>query len=496
MEWYGAYRLAHSVTTTPWPRRRRYGNQRRDKKHAVEILSGNEAIARGAWEAGVKLAAAYPGTPSTEILEELAEYKDVYSEWSPNEKVAMEVGIGASMAGGRALVCMKHVGLNVAADPFFSASYIGVEAGLVVVSADDPGMHSSQDEQDNRNYAKFARVPLLEPSDSGEAKDFMVAAFELSERFDTPVLFRTTTRTSHSKSLVTFGERDRDRAGRQAQPQLQQVRHDARQRHRPARHRRAAGLRPGRVRRGLPVQPHRDGRSHDRASSPPASAYGYTREALPGRQLPEAGHDLSAAQEDDRRVPLQGGQALRRRGARSLPRGSHPADGHQDRRRQGAEHACWARSAPDRWPNRWPRPASPESTPTCWWTCAPRAEGLPSRPPTLCPGCSHRGVFTVLKKLRVFVSGDIGCYTLGALEPFNSVHASTCMGASISMAHGMAKVQEPAAPAAGAVPTTATRWSPSSATPPSTTRASPPSWTWSTTTATRSPSSSTTAPRP
>ncbi len=174
---------------------------------AVEIISGNEAIARGAWEAGVRLAAAYPGTPSTEILEALVDYDDVYCEWSPNEKVAMEVGIGASMAGGRALVCMKHVGLNVAADPFFSSSYVGLEAGIVVVSADDPGMHSSQDEQDNRNYAKFARVPLLEPSDSGEAKDFVIAAYELSERFDTPVLFRTTTRTSHSKSLVTMGER-------------------------------------------------------------------------------------------------------------------------------------------------------------------------------------------------------------------------------------------------------------------------------------------------
>ncbi len=174
---------------------------------AVEILSGNEAIARGAWEAGVKLAAAYPGTPSTEILEALADYDDVYCEWSPNEKVAMEVGIGASMAGGRALVCMKHVGLNVAADPFFSSSYVGSEAGIVVVSADDPGMHSSQDEQDNRNYAKFARVPLLEPSDSAEAREFTIAAYELSERFDTPVLLRTTTRTSHSKSIVPMGER-------------------------------------------------------------------------------------------------------------------------------------------------------------------------------------------------------------------------------------------------------------------------------------------------
>ncbi len=169
---------------------------------AVEILSGNEAIARGAWEAGVKLAAAYPGTPSTEILEALADYDDVYCEWSPNEKVAMEVGIGASMAGGRALVCMKHVGLNVAADPFFSSSYVGSEAGIVVVSADDPGMHSSQDEQDNRNYAKFARVPLLEPSASAETREFTIAAYELSERVETPVLRRTTTCTYPWKIIV------------------------------------------------------------------------------------------------------------------------------------------------------------------------------------------------------------------------------------------------------------------------------------------------------
>jgi indolepyruvate ferredoxin oxidoreductase, alpha subunit len=168
---------------------------------SIEILSGNEAIARGAWEAGVELAAAYPGTPSTEILEALAKYDDVFCEWSPNEKVAMEVGLGASIAGARALVYMKVVGLNVAADPFFSAGYTGVEGGLVVVSADDPGMHSSQDEQDNRQYAPFARVPLIEPADSAEGKDFLVAAFDLSERFDSPVLFRTTTRTSHSKSL-------------------------------------------------------------------------------------------------------------------------------------------------------------------------------------------------------------------------------------------------------------------------------------------------------
>jgi indolepyruvate ferredoxin oxidoreductase alpha subunit len=172
-----------------------------------ELLSGNEAVARGAYEAGVKLAASYPGTPSTEILETLAtRYRSVYSQWSPNEKVAYEVGIGASLGGARALVTMKHVGLNVAADPFMTQAYTGVNGGFVVVSADDPEMHSSQNEQDNRYYARFAQVPMLEPSDSQESKDMLIAAYEISETFDTPVMLRMTTRISHSKGIVELAE--------------------------------------------------------------------------------------------------------------------------------------------------------------------------------------------------------------------------------------------------------------------------------------------------
>src|SRR5512135_3802433 len=171
------------------------------------MLSGDEAVARGAWEAGVAVASAYPGTPSTEILENLARFPGVYAEWAPNEKVAVDVAIGAAYAGRRALAAMKHVGLNVAADSFMYASMTGMEAGLVVVSADDPAMHSSQNEQDNRAFAKLARIPCLEPSDSQEAKDLTIAAFELSERFDTPVLLRLTTRVCHSTSAVELGER-------------------------------------------------------------------------------------------------------------------------------------------------------------------------------------------------------------------------------------------------------------------------------------------------
>jgi indolepyruvate ferredoxin oxidoreductase, alpha subunit len=172
-----------------------------------KILSGNEAIARGAFEAGVKVAAAYPGTPSTEILETIArEYKDIYAEWSPNEKVALEVASGASLAGARAMASMKHVGVNVAADPFMTLSYVGVNGGLVVVTCDDPELYSSQNEQDNRHYARFAKVPMFEPSDSQEAKDFMKLAFEISEKFDTPVMVRSVTRISHAKGIVELEE--------------------------------------------------------------------------------------------------------------------------------------------------------------------------------------------------------------------------------------------------------------------------------------------------
>jgi indolepyruvate ferredoxin oxidoreductase alpha subunit len=422
-----------------------------ETERAVEIISGNEAIARGAWEAGVRLASAYPGTPSTEILEVLAGYKEIYSEWSPNEKVAMEVAIGASMGGARALVCMKHVGLNVAADPFFSASYIGVEGGLVVISADDPGMHSSQDEQDNRNFAKFARVPLIEPSDSGEAKDYMVMAFDVSERFDTPVLFRTTTRTSHSKSLVSFGERTETEVPAKLNRNWSKY-----------------VMMPGNAIARHIIVEQRVKDLEEYAEDCPfnriemgdtkigiicsGSAYGYTREALPNASYLKLGltyplpkrmiakfrsmvdkmyivEELDPFIEEAIKllgIKIDGGKELG-----SLLGEISPKSVAQSLANAGV----------------------PGVNPELLVETRPTAEGLPNRPPTLCPGCSHRGVFTVLKKLRVFVSGDIGCYTLGALEPFSSVHASTCMGASISMAHGMSKVQAPAAaPVAGARP--------------------------------------------
>ncbi len=407
----------------------------------AEILSGNEAIARGAWEAGVRLAAAYPGTPSTEILEELAKFEDVYCEWSPNEKVAMEVGIGASMAGARALVCMKHVGLNVAADPFFSASYVGVEGGLVVVSADDPGMHSSQDEQDNRNFAKFTRTPLLEPSDSGEAREFLIAAFELSERFDAPVLFRTTTRTSHSKSIVTLGERVA------TEPIVKLNRNYHKYTMMPAN---AIARHPLTEQRVRDLAEYAETCPFNRVEMgdprvgiiTSGTAYGYSREAFPEASYLKLGltyplpakliasfrakveklyvvEELDPFLEENIRlmgIEIDGGKEL---------------------------NTLLGEIGPGMIARNLAAAGAPGVNEDLLADLRPGVEGLPARPPTFCPGCSHRGIFVVLKKLRVFVSGDIGCYTMGALEPFNSVHCSTCMGASISMAHGMSKVLEP-----------------------------------------------------
>lgn len=405
-----------------------------------EILSGNEAIARGAWEAGVRLAAAYPGTPSTEILENIATYPDVYSEWAPNEKVALEVGLGAAVAGARALVAMKHVGVNVAADPLFTASYTGVKGGLVLVTADDPAMHSSQNEQDNRRYAAFAKVPLLEPADSQEAKDFLLAAFDISEAYDTPVLLRTTTRISHSKSQVELGTRpeltplttlEKDPPKYTMLPGYAKLKHPK------------VEARLQALREYAETTPLNRIESGDPRVGIVASgvAYQYAREAFPDASFLKLGitypvprrlieefrsrverlyvvEELDPFLEEQIRlmgVHIDGGKNLL------------PLCGELD---PGSVAAALAAEG------------APGARPELLAPPRPAEEGLPARPPTLCPGCSHRGIFTVLKKLRVFVSGDIGCYTLGALPPLGAMHACVCMGASIGMAHGIAKVME------------------------------------------------------
>ena len=400
------------------------------------ILSGNEAIARGAWEAGVRVAAAYPGTPSTEILEELSLAPGVYCEWSTNEKVALDVAAGAAMAGRRALAAMKHVGLNVAADSFFYTSYTGAEAGLVVVSADDPAMHSSQNEQDNRRFAVFARVPCLDPADSQECKDFAIAAFDISERFDTPVLLRTTTRINHSSTPVELGERaeappPRSKFPRETAKYVMVPAH-ARARH-PVIEERLARLAEFAEETPLNRIEWRD-RSLGIITAGVASQY--AREVFPNASLLKLGmvHPLPAAlirtfaAGVERLVVVEELDPVIEEGVRLLGiacegKSIFPLIGELD---PSVVRAAGARAGLpiDHAPVAVPQVAKPP---------------LPPRPPVLCPGCSHRGVFQLLAKKKVAVSGDIGCYTLAFLPPLSALHFCGCMGASIGVAHGAAQ---------------------------------------------------------
>ncbi|MGI5914924.1 MAG: indolepyruvate ferredoxin oxidoreductase subunit alpha [Anaerolineae bacterium] len=402
------------------------------------LMSGNEAIARGAWEAGVRVAAGYPGTPSTEILETLAPMPGVYAEWSPNEKVATDVAVGAAYAGVRSMAVMKHVGLNVAADSLFYASMTGLEAGMVLVVADDPGMHSSQGEQDSRRYAKFARVPCLEPSDSQEAKDMVAAALALSEEYDTPVLLRVSTRISHAHSIVELGpERDsslcNDGHGYRIDiPKYVMVPAHARQRHSvvEARMRRiAAGAESlpwNRVEMGdtrLGIITH-------------SVAYQYAREVFPEASFLRLGmtyplsRDLLAdfARRVDRLIVVEEldpviEEELAVLGIRAEGKSIFPLEGElsPETVRECAIDAGLL-----------PESARPERV-------SLTLPDLPSRPPVLCPGCPHRGIYTVANRLKLVVNGDIGCYTLGFLPPLSAVHSTGCMGASIGVAHGVTR---------------------------------------------------------
>jgi len=402
-----------------------------------EFLSGNEAVARGAYEAGVRVAAAYPGTPSTEILENLARYDKVYSEWSPNEKVALDVAIGAAYAGSRAMAVMKHVGLNVAADAFFYASMTGLEAGLLVVSADDPDMHSSQNEQDNRHYAKFARVPCLEPSDSQEAKDLVGVALDMSERFDGPVMLRLTTRISHSDTLVELGDRVAEEPVEPPEYRIDRTKYV---------------MVPGNARRRHPViekrvellQAFAETFPYNRVEMGEPSlgiitngvAYQYAKEVFPDASFLKLGmtyplpeqmiRDFAARV--DRLIVVEEldpfiEEAIRLMGIAVEGKSIFPICGELDPTvvRQSAIHAGLL-----------PASAAVEIR-------QPDTKGLPMRPPILCPGCPHRGLFLMTNKLKVVVSGDIGCYTLGFLPPLSALHTCGCMGASIGQAHGVSK---------------------------------------------------------
>lgn len=392
-------------------------------------LSGNEAIALGAWEAGVRVASGYPGTPSTEIMEHLSGYDGVYTEWAPNEKVALEVAIGASFAGGRALATMKHVGVNVAADPLFTAAYTGGRGGLVILTADDPDMHSSQNEQDNRNYALAAKLPMLEPSDPAESRDFIVRAFELSEQLDTPVLLRITTRIAHVKGVVA-GPGERWEAP--FEPDIEK-------------HPEKFVMLPAMARRRRLFVEERMTQCRELAESDPENriedgdrrrgfitsgvSYLYVKEAFPEAAVLKLGmcwplpeqmirkfaasvETLYVVEELDPFLETQ----IKAMGLACHGKDLIPAIGELNT-------AIVRRSIdPERDTAELFEPVA-----------------LPPRPPNMCPGCPHRGIFFNLSRLKIFVSGDIGCYTLGFLPPLNALDATVCMGASIPMAHGMVK---------------------------------------------------------
>lgn len=402
----------------------------------IKMLSGDEAVARGAWEAGVAVASAYPGTPSTEILEDLVHYPNVYSEWAPNEKVAVDVAIGAAYAGRRALAAMKHVGLNVAADSFMYASMTGMEAGLVIVSADDPAMHSSQNEQDNRTFAKFARIPCLEPSDSQEAKDMTIAAFGLSEHFDTPVLLRLTTRICHSTSAVELGERIDGAAAPKTFPRnpakYVMVPGNAVKRH-PIIEQRIRDV--AKFAEGFPFNRIEPG-EHTLGIITAGVAYQYAKEVFPGasilrlgmtwplpeqmiRQFAASVERLIVIEELDPFIE----EAVRLMGIPVEGKSIFPLVGELDPRKV-RESAIQAGLLPES--AHIPLPEV-------------EVGQLPARPPVLCPGCPHRGVFYMLNKLKVPVNGDIGCYTLGLIPPLSAIHTCGCMGAGIGVAHGAVK---------------------------------------------------------
>ena len=398
-----------------------------------KLLSGNEAVARGVFEAGVKLAAAYPGTPSTEILETIADqFPSIYAEWSPNEKVAFEVGIGSSLGGARTLVTMKHVGLNVAADPLMTFSYTGVGGGFVVVSADDPEMHSSQNEQDNRFFAKFAQIPFLEPSDSQEAKDFVLKGLELSEQFDTPVMLRLTTRISHSKGIVEEADpvTPPEVGFKRDMSKYVMIPGNARKRHVVVRER----LEKMREFSETTELNRVEENGSEIGIITGGIAYQYAKDNLPeadylkiGFGFPLPIEKIRKFVDDHKKVIVV--EELEPYYEEIINAAGIKVDGKKYFSHVGElspyKVALGLKKAG----------LLDEVTGT-----EIDAEELFPRPPVLCPGCPHRGAFMALKKTGVAVTGDIGCYTLGVVPPLGYLDSCICMGASIGNAIGMEKV--------------------------------------------------------
>ena len=407
---------------------REQGTERKGR-FMKKLLIGNAAIARGAFEAGVTVAAAYPGTPSTEIVSSFAGYDQVYAEWAPNEKVALEVGAGASIAGARTLVAMKHVGVNVAADPLYSFSYTGVNGGLVLISADDPGMHSSQNEQDNRGHARFAKLPVLEPSDSQEALDFTRLAYDLSEQFDRPVMLRITTRLAHSQGLVELGEPQ--------EPVIKEYKKNA------AKYVMLPAF--GRLRhvevekQMLAFQEYAETSPLNRIEYRDRSlgiitsgvVYQYVREVLPEASVLKLGITnplppkliKEFADQVDRLVIVEELEPVFEEQIRSFGIAV-----------EGKElFSLVGEYSPEYLEEKLAGPTAPVG-----YGLNPE---VPPRPPLLCAGCPHRGVFHTLRRMRLVVAGDIGCYTLGALAPAEGMDTCICMGASIGTALGMEKAR-------------------------------------------------------
>ena len=394
-----------------------------------KLLLGNEAVAQGLYEAGCRLVSSYPGTPSTEITENAVKHDEIWCEWAPNEKVALETSIGASIAGGRAFSAQKHVGLNVAADPMFTASYTGVNGGLVIGVADDPGMFSSQNEQDSRHYAKAAKLLMLEPSDSTECRDFTKLAFELSEKFDTPVLLRLTTRIAHSSSIVELGERE-DVPVKEYKKDFQKY----------------AMLPACAIKRHVVVEDRQKAEAEWANTAPVNTVeyndtkigvicagitYQYAKEALGDKAsylklgcvypLPDSLIKEFASKVDTLYVLEQLDpfieEHVRALGVDCIGKEQFSLLGEYSAQKIGEvilgkkyDHLTVDMD-------------------------------IPPRPPALCAGCPHRGLFAALKPLNVFVSGDIGCYTLGALAPLSTMDTTICMGASVSALHGRNKIR-------------------------------------------------------
>ena len=394
------------------------------------LMLGNEAVARGLYEAGCSFVSSYPGTPSTEITEAAAKYPEIYAEWAPNEKVAMEAAFGASLAGRRSFCGMKHVGLNVAADPLFTISYTGVNGGMIIGVADDAGMHSSQNEQDSRHYAKAAKLPMLEPADSGEALAFTRLAYELSETFDTPVIMKMCTRISHSQSVVETGEREEPAPKPYEKNGAKYI------------------MMPGNAKRRHPMVEERlrkiaewaehasvnrieAGQDYKMGIITSSTSYQYVKEAcgntypvlklgmiwpLPEKKIRDFAKSVSVlvvVEELDGFIE----DHCRNLGLACAGKASFPA---LDELSQNLVSAQLMREAP----------ASAGTG---------LEESIPPRPPVMCAGCPHRGLFYTLKKNNLTVMGDIGCYTLGAVAPLGAMDTTICMGASISSIHGFNK---------------------------------------------------------